>query len=215
MGPFQRLLKRSVDIVFGALALVLLGPIMGLIAILVRARLGSPVLYRQERIGLHGSVFRITKFRTMTDDRDPAGNLLPDADRLTSLGRKLRMLSLDELPELFDVLRGDMSLVGPRPLPVRYRDRYNPTEWRRHTVTPGMTGWAQVNGRNALSWPEKFAFDVWYVEHWSLWLDFKIMLLTLREVVTRRGVNSDEHATMPEFLGSNGATEGPDPSATP
>ena len=139
----------------------------------------------------------------MTDTRDAAGNLLPDATRLTSLGRTLRGWSLDELPGLFNVLVGDMSLVGPRPLPVRYRDRYNAHEWRRHECKPGITGWAQVNGRNALTWPEKFALDLWYVDNWSLALDFKILLLTVREVISRRGINSEDHATMPEFLGTD------------
>ena len=201
IGGDIRLIKRAIDIVLGATAFVVLLPVLAVLAIVVRVGLGSPILFRQDRIGLNGSVLRITKFRTMTDDRDAEGDLLPDADRLTGLGRKLRAWSLDELPELLDVLRGDMSLVGPRPLPVRYRDRYSPTEWRRHECKPGITGWAQVNGRNALSWPEKFALDVWYVDNQSVALDFKILLLTLQEVVTRRGINSDEHATMPEFLG--------------
>ncbi len=205
MGSSKQLIKRSMDVVLSAVVGVALLPVLAILALIVRVSLGSPVLFRQERIGLNGEVFRITKFRTMTDGRDRNGNLLPDEQRLTRLGRMLRALSLDELPELLDVLRGDMSLVGPRPLPVAYRDRYNPTEWRRHECKPGITGWAQVNGRNALTWPEKFAHDVWYVDNWGPLLDVKILLMTVREVVTRRGIGSGDHATMPEFLGTDEA----------
>ncbi|NNC92802.1 MAG: sugar transferase [Acidimicrobiia bacterium] len=194
-------MKRAIDIAVSAIAMVALLPVLAILAVVIRIGLGSPILFRQDRIGHNGAVFRITKFRTMTDARDAEGRLLPDAERLTSLGLRLRSWSLDELPELLDVLRGDMSLVGPRPLPVRYRDRYSPAEWRRHECKPGITGWAQINGRNALSWPEKFALDVWYVDNRSLALDVKILFLTLKAVLTRRGITSDEHATMPEFLG--------------
>jgi len=174
---------------------------MGLIALAVRLRLGVPVLFRQRRPGLHGQPFTLLKFRTMTGARDAAGNLLPDAERLTPLGRFLRATSLDELPELLNVLKGEMSLVGPRPLLLEYLTRYTPEQARRHDVRPGITGWAQVNGRNALSWEHKFALDVWYVDHVSLGLDLKILVLTALRVLARQGISQPGHATMEEFLG--------------
>jgi sugar transferase EpsL len=179
--------------------LILVSPIMAVVALLVRWKLGSPVLFRQRRPGLGARIFTLLKFRTMIDAR---GSLLPDEARLTPLGRRLRSLSLDELPQLWNVLRGDLSLVGPRPLLIEYLDRYTQEQARRHLVKPGITGWAQVNGRNTISWDEKFALDTWYVDHWSLWLDFRILLLTVSRVLRRQGISSGDHATMPEFLGS-------------
>lgn len=194
--------KRLFDVVVSILLLVLLWPLLGIVAFLVRLRLGRPALFRQQRPGLHGQPFTIFKFRTMTQARDAHGELLPDADRLTRLGRFLRRTSLDELPELFNVLRGEMSLVGPRPLLMEYLERYTPEQMRRHEVRPGITGWAQVNGRNALSWEEKFELDVWYVEHQSLWLDLKIIALTAWKVLTREGISQHGEATAAEFAGS-------------
>jgi lipopolysaccharide/colanic/teichoic acid biosynthesis glycosyltransferase len=176
-------------------------PVLAVLALLVRAKLGSPVLFRQKRPGMDARIFELIKFRTMTDARDARGNLLPDAARLTPFGRWLRSSSLDELPELLNVLRGEMSLVGPRPLLVQYLERYSPVQRRRHEVPPGITGWAQVNGRNALSWEEKFALDVWYVDNRSLWLDVRILALTVGQVVFRRGISAPGEATMPEFVG--------------
>ncbi len=193
--------KPLLDRIAAAASLAVLSPVLLGLGVLVRWRLGSPVLFRQERPGLHGAPFTMLKFRTMTDARDASGGLLPDVERLTGFGRFLRASSLDELPELWNVLRGEMSLVGPRPLLVQYLDRYTPEQARRHDVRPGITGWAQVNGRNALSWDEKFALDVWYVDHASLGLDLKILWLTLRKVFVREGISADQHATMPEFLG--------------
>ena len=195
--------KRIFDLVATTLGLLLISPILLILAALVALFLGTPVIFRQERPGYKGRPFFIHKFRTMTDARDADGNLLPDAFRLTSLGRVLRALSLDELPELFDVLRGEMSLVGPRPLLMQYLDRYTSSQMRRHAVLPGMTGWAQVNGRNVLTWDEKFALDVWYVDHWSFWLDLKILLLTAWKVVAREGISQPGHATMEEFMGED------------
>lgn len=194
--------KRLLDLLLVLPALFLLAPLMGFVALLVRLRLGDPVLFRQQRPGLDGRPFQMIKFRTMTHARDANGRLLPDAERLTRFGRLLRQSSLDELPELFNVLKGDMSLVGPRPLLVRYLDRYTPEQRRRHAVKPGITGWAQVNGRNAISWEDKFALDVWYVEHLSLKLDLHILLLTLWTTLKREGINQPGVATMEEFLGS-------------
>jgi len=194
--------KRSLDFVVSLAGLVLLSPLLLVLAIMVRVFIGHPVLFTQVRPGLGGRLFRIFKFRTMTNRRDERGELLPDAQRLTRFGRFLRASSLDELPELFNVLKGDMSLVGPRPLLIEYLDRYTPEQARRHEVRPGITGWAQVNGRNALSWEEKFALDVWYVDHRSLSLDLKILWKTLVSVVRREGISSEGHATMPVFMGS-------------
>ncbi len=168
----------------------------------VRLAHGSPVLFTQVRPGYFGRPFKIYKFRTMTDERDTQGNLLPDAERLTRLGRFLRASSLDELPELFNVLRGEMSLVGPRPLLMQYLTRYTPEQARRHAVLPGITGWAQVNGRNALTWEDKFRLDVWYVENWSFWLDIQILWMTAWKVVKREGISQPGHATAEEFMGS-------------
>jgi lipopolysaccharide/colanic/teichoic acid biosynthesis glycosyltransferase len=182
-------------------ALLLLLPVFALIAGLVRFKLGAPVFFRQQRPGLHGKPFWMYKYRTMTDARDRQGNLLPDAERLTPLGRFLRSSSLDELPELFNVLRGEMSLVGPRPLLMQYLPRYTPEQARRHEVRPGITGWAQVNGRNALTWGQKLALDVWYVEHQSFWLDLKVIALTLWKILKREGINEPGQATAREFMG--------------
>ena len=195
----MRLFKFGADIMFSALALILLSPLLIPLALLVRAKLGNPIFFRQQRPGLRGRPFNILKFRTMTDDRDAQGNLLPDAQRLTPFGRWLRSTSLDELPELINIARGDMSIVGPRPLLMRYLPLYTPEQSRRHLVKPGLTGWAQINGRNAISWEEKFRLDTWYVDHWSLWLDLKIILLTVIKVVRREGISEQNQATMSEF----------------
>lgn len=192
-------MKRAIDVVVAAAGLVVLSPVLAVLAVLVRVRLGSPVLFRQERAGLHGQAFTLAKLRTMTDERGPDGALRPDAERLTPFGAFLRSTSLDELPELVHVLRGEMSLVGPRPLPTAYLERYSPRQARRHEVRPGITGWAQVNGRNAAGWPERLEMDVWYVEHRSLLLDLRILWRTLRVVVAREGVAEDGQATMTEF----------------
>jgi len=193
---YLRFCKRAFDLVLVLPALILLMPLMGGIALLVRFALGTPVIFRQQRPGLHGRPFSIYKFRTMTDTRDGEGNLLPDAERLISFGRFLRSTSLDELPELFNVLKGDMSLVGPRPLLMRYLPYYTERERKRFTALPGITGWAQINGRNNLSWDDRLGADVWYVENWSLILDFKIILLTVLKVFRRENVQVDPHETM-------------------
>jgi lipopolysaccharide/colanic/teichoic acid biosynthesis glycosyltransferase len=182
--------------------LAALSPVLLAVAAVIRVRMGAPVFFVQERPGLGGRIFRVVKFRTMRNAVGRDGALLPDAERLTALGRFLRATSLDELPQLWNVLRGELSLVGPRPLLVQYLPRYTPEQARRHDVLPGITGWAQVNGRNALSWDEKFALDVWYVDHWSFVLDLKILGLTLLSVVRRDGISQDGHVTMPEFMGS-------------
>jgi sugar transferase EpsL len=194
--------KRVIDVLGSALGLLVLSPLLVGIAWQLRRTMGSPVLFQQERPGLEGRSFFMVKFRTMTGARDADGNLLPDTDRLTSFGRWLRSTSLDELPELWNVLRGDMSLVGPRPLLMHYLDRYTPEQARRHEVRPGITGWAQVNGRNAISWDEKLALDVWYVDHRNLWLDLRILAATVAKVVHREGISAAGQATMPEFMGS-------------
>lgn len=193
--------KRLFDIVFSLGWLLLFLPLMLLVALLVRLRLGSPVLFLQERPGLRGRPFRMVKFRTMTDELGPDGELLPDAKRLTSFGRFLRSTTLDEFPEMWNVLVGDMSVVGPRPLLMRYLPRYDAFQARRMEVKPGVTGWAQVNGRNAISWDEKFALDVWYVDHRTFWLDMKIVVLTFFRVFARSGINAGEGKTMEEFRG--------------
>ncbi len=195
--------KRLLDFVVCLLMCLLLAPLIGLTAMAVCLFLGRPVLFRQQRAGQHGRLFHVAKFRTMTDQRDQAGNLLPDEVRLTRFGKLLRRLSLDELPQLWNVLVGDMSFVGPRPLLSRYLQRYTPLQARRHEVTPGITGWAQVNGRNAISWEEKFEHDVWYVDHQNFWLDLKIIWMTIMCVLCSRGVSSDEHVTMSEFMGTD------------
>lgn len=195
------MLKRSMDVLVACLALLLLGLPLLVLASMVRAKLGSPALFRQVRPGLYGQPFMMVKFRTMTDERGPDGELLPDAQRLTAFGRFLRASSLDELPELWNVLRGEMSLVGPRPLLMEYLPLYSPEQARRHEVRPGITGWAQVNGRNAVSWEERFRLDVWYVDHRSLWLDLRILWLTMRKVLVREGISAQGEATMPRFTG--------------
>ena len=197
--------KRLMDVVLVLGSAPLWIPLLAVLAVLVRTKLGRPVLFRQRRPGRNGECFEIAKFRTMTDDRDEKGTLLPDADRLTTFGRWLRSTSLDELPELLNVLKGEMSLVGPRPLLIQYLDRYSPEQARRHQVPPGLTGWAQVNGRNAISWEQKFALDVWYVDHRSLALDLKILVLTLLKVIRRDGISAAGDATMPEFMGTGSA----------
>ena len=194
--------NRAFDLALTVPALVILLPVMGLIALAVRLTLGARVLFCQQRPGLHGRPFTIYKFRTMRDARDDEGHLLPDEQRMTRFGRFLRSSSLDELPELLNVLRGEMSLVGPRPLLMRYLDRYTPEQMRRHEVKPGITGWAQVNGRNALSWDQKFALDVWYVDHRSLWLDVQILFLTVWKILKREGISQPGQATMEEFMGN-------------
>ncbi len=194
-------LKRTIDVTGAAIALVVLSPVLAVLAVLIRVRLGSPVLFRQERAGLGGRPFVLAKFRTMTDERDANGELLPDEVRLTRFGSFLRSTSLDELPELVHVLRGEMSLVGPRPLPTAYLDRYSARQARRHEVRPGLTGWAQVNGRNDTDWPERLELDVWYVDHRSTLLDLKILWRTVRVVLGRGGVAREGEATMTEFLG--------------
>jgi len=199
---YRRFGKRLLDLILVVPGLIVLAPIMVLVNYLVRWVLGPPSIYRQVRPGVLANPFEMRKFRTMTDARDPQGNLLPDEERLTRFGRFLRRTSLDELPELLNVLKGDMSLVGPRPLLMEYLERYSPEQARRHEVKPGITGWAQVNGRNALSWEEKFKLDVWYVDHLSLWLDLKILGLTLWKVLRGEGIAADGHATMPEFMGT-------------
>ena len=194
-------MKRLFDLLASAIGLLILAVPLALLAWQVYRKLGSPVLFTQVRPGLHGQPFRMVKFRTMTDARDASGSLLPDAQRLTSFGRFLRASSLDELPELWNVLRGQMSLVGPRPLLMEYLPLYSPEQARRHEVRPGITGWAQVNGRNAISWTEKFALDVWYVDHRSLSLDVRILWLTMRKVLVRDDISAAGEATMPRFEG--------------
>jgi lipopolysaccharide/colanic/teichoic acid biosynthesis glycosyltransferase len=198
---YRRFGKRLFDLALTVPALLLFSPVLAIVAVLVRVRLSAPVLFRQRRPGLHGRPITVLKFRTMTDGRDADGNLLPDADRRTRLGQFLRATSLDELPELINVLRGGMSLVGPRPLLMGYLERYTPEQMRRHDVPPGITGWAQVGGRNSLGWDEKFARDVWYVDHLSLGMDVKILGMTVSTVLKREGISAEEHATMPEFTG--------------
>ena len=197
-------MKRLFDLILSAVGLLgLLAPLLLLIW-LVRRKLGSPVFFRQVRPGLHGQPFEMVKFRTMTDERGPDGALLPDALRLTSFGRFLRSTSLDELPELWNVLKGDMSLVGPRPLLMEYLPLYNLEQARRHEVRPGITGWAQVNGRNAISWEDKFKLDVWYADNRSLWLDIRILWLTVKRVLLRDGISAAGEATMSKFTGTTG-----------
>jgi sugar transferase EpsL len=182
-------------------ALILLSPLYGILALLIRLRMRSPVLFRQVRPGLQARPFALLKFRTMNDERDEEGNLLPDGKRLTGLGRLLRSTSLDELPELFNVVKGEMSLVGPRPLLMQYLERYTAEQARRHEVRPGITGWAQVNGRNAISWEEKFKLDVWYVDNISFWLDLRIIAMTIWKILKREGITQPGHATAEEFMG--------------
>mgnify|MGYP003639111303 CR=1 FL=1 len=194
-------MKRAFDIVVSFTALLVLSPLLGVLAILVAMKLGRPVLFRQPRPGRNGEIFELRKFRTMTDERDENGELLPDAERLTGFGKMLRKTSLDELPTLLNILNGEMSLVGPRPLLVEYLPRYSERHAHRHDVRPGLTGWAQVNGRNTLKWPDRFEMDVWYVENQSFWLDIRILLLTVATVLKREGVSAEDHVTMPKFTG--------------
>lgn len=195
------MLKRVFDILITIIAMPFWMPLIGLVAVVVGIKIGRPVFFLQARGGFRGTVFRIFKFRTMSDERDENGCLLPDSERLTKLGLFLRRTSLDELPSLFNVLLGQLSLVGPRPLIADYLPLYNPDQARRHEVRPGITGWAQVNGRNAISWADKFAMDVWYVDHRSFWLDVRILWLTVRKVLVRDGISADGEATMPRFEG--------------
>ncbi|WP_422911705.1 sugar transferase [Pseudomonas sp. MAC6] len=193
--------KRPFDIIASAFGLMLLSPVIAVVAWKVSRKLGSPVLFRQVRPGLNGKPFEMIKFRTMRDAIDEAGNPLPDSERMTPFGSFLRSSSLDELPELWNVLKGDMSLVGPRPLLMEYLPLYSPEQYRRHEVRPGVTGWAQINGRNALSWDEKFKLDIWYVDNRSFLLDLKIILLTIKKVIVRDGISADGEATMAKFTG--------------
>ncbi len=195
-------MKRLFDLSLIVLSFPLLLPVFMVLIVLVRVKLGSPVLFRQKRPGRGGKVFEMIKFRTMTDERDAKGNLLPDAVRLTKFGKFLRSTSMDELPELWNVFKGDMSLVGPRPLLLEYLLLYSEDQARRHEVRPGVTGWAQVNGRNAISWNEKFKLDVWYVDNHSMWLDIKVILLTLKKVLVREGISAEGEATIAKFNGS-------------
>ncbi|MDN3396836.1 MULTISPECIES: sugar transferase [unclassified Pseudoalteromonas] len=196
-------MKRLFDFIVALCALLTLLPVIIVVATLIRFKLGSPILFTQNRPGLNGDIFKMMKFRTMLDAKDKQGNLLPDDQRMTKFGSFLRSTSLDELPGLFNVLKGDMSLVGPRPLLVQYLPLYNKEQARRHNVRPGITGWAQVNGRNAISWEQKFELDVWYVNNQSMWLDLKILLLTVKKVFIRDGINADGHVTIEPFKGSN------------
>lgn len=195
--------KRMIDVLVALAGIVLFLPLMVVVALAIWCTMGRPIIYRQIRPGLHGRPFVLYKFRTMTNAVGANGQLLPDEQRLTRLGRWLRTTSLDELPELWNVLKGDMSIVGPRPLLMEYLDLYTPEQARRHEVKPGITGWAQINGRNTLSWEEKFRFDIWYVDNWTVWLDLKIMLLTISKVLRREGINADGYATAPKFGGSD------------
>lgn len=199
---YRKILKRFLDLFFACAILILLIPVYLSLYLMVRYKLGSPAIFSQERLGLHGKIFTMYKFRSMSDERDEKGELLPDEIRLTPFGKILRRSSLDELPELFNILKGEMSFVGPRPLLVRYLERYSPYQARRHEVKPGLTGWAQVNGRNAISWEEKFERDVWYVDHQSFRLDLKILFMTVESVFKRQGISSESSATMEEFMGS-------------
>ena len=199
----MRFPKRLFDLLVTTLGLIIILPLMLVLSLLVWIFLGTPVLFRQQRPGYKGRPFITYKFRTMTDRCGPEGNLLPDPERLTPFGRFLRSTSLDDLPQLFNVLRGEMSLVGPRPLLMQYLKRYTPEQMRRHDVLPGITGWAQINGRNTLDWENKFRLDVWYVDHWSLWLDTKILILTPWKVFKREGINQPGHVTAEEFKGSD------------
>ena len=203
-----RIIKRAFDLTASVLGLIILSPLLLILTVLVRINLGSPVFFKQERPGLNERIFCLYKFRSMKDAADSSGRQLPDEERLTKFGRLLRASSLDELPELFNVLKGEMSLVGPRPLLVKYLDLYNAEQHRRHEVLPGITGWAQVNGRNAISWEEKFRLDVWYVDHWTPALDLKILLMTVKKVFIHEGISAENQATAEEFKGSS-RTENP------
>lgn len=196
------MIKRLIDIIIASIALILLSPLYAFVAYKVRKNLGSPVLFRQIRPGLNGKPFEMIKFRTMTDERNAEGNLLPNEQRLPKFGKMLRATSLDEMPELWNVIKGDMSIVGPRPLLMDYLPLYNEEQAKRHNVRPGMTGYAQVNGRNSISWEEKFKLDAWYVENQSIWLDFKIMFQTVKKVLVKEGINQSDEVTMTRFMGN-------------
>ena len=198
----NKFFKRLFDIVASASGLIILSPVFLILVYLIRKNLGSPVFFIQERPGKDGKPFKMIKFRSMRDAIDKDGNPLPDSERLTDFGKKLRATSLDELPELWNVLKGEMSLVGPRPLLMHYLQLYNDLQNRRHEMKPGVTGWAQVNGRNAISWDEKFAHDVWYIDHFSFWLDIKILFLTVKKVFVKEGISAEGEATMPYFTGN-------------
>ena len=199
---YRKYIKRLLDFILSLIAIIILSPILLIVAILVRIKLGSPVIFKQKRPGLHERIFTLYKFRTMTDQKDEQGNLLPDEIRLTKFGKLLRSTSLDELPELFNILKGDMSVVGPRPLLVRYLPLYNEHQKHRHDVRPGFTGWAQCNGRNAISWEEKFDLDVYYIRHVSFLLDLKVIFKTIKIVLFREGISSNTSVTMEEFRGN-------------
>lgn len=201
-GFYERYSKRLLDFILSLLALVVLSPVLLITALLVRVKLGSPVIFKQARPGKNEKIFHLYKFRSMTDRRDESGNLLPDEQRLTSFGRKLRSTSLDELPELFNILRGDMSIVGPRPLLVKYLPLYNEEQKHRHDVRPGLTGWAQVHGRNLLSWEDKFRYDVWYTRNIRFLTDVRVVLLTVKCIFAREGISSETSVTTEEFRGS-------------
>jgi sugar transferase EpsL len=198
---YQRFGKLNFDLFFASLSIAILGLPMVILAVIIRIKIGKPIFFKQERPGLYGKIYSVYKFRTMTNNKDKDGNLLPDKERLTDLGRLLRSTSLDELPEFLNVIKGDMSIVGPRPLLTEYLNRYTPEQARRHELRPGITGWAQVNGRNAISWEEKFNLDVWYVNNLSIWLDIKIIGMTIWKILKREGISQKGHATMEEFKG--------------
>lgn len=200
---FQHVVKRLIDLVCSGLGLIILSPILLITAILIRIKLGSPIFFTQDRVGKDGKIFKMIKFRTMLDATDKWGEPLPDEERLTHFGKLLRSTSIDELPELINVFKGDMSLVGPRPLLVEYKELYSKEQWRRHEVRPGITGWAQINGRNAIGWSERFKLDVEYVDNQSLFMDIKILFMTALKVVKRDGISQDGHVTMEKFNGSN------------
>lgn len=204
---YEKYMKRALDIVLSGAAMLVLSPVLLVTALLVRTKLGSPVLFHQDRPGKDGKIFRLYKFRSMTDERDAEGELLPDEIRLTKFGKLLRSTSLDELPELWNIFRGDMSIVGPRPLLVKYLPLYNEEQRHRHDVRPGLTGWAQVNGRNSITWEDKFRYDVWYVRNISFLLDVKIVFLTVKKVFCREGISSEDSATMEDFMGEQEAAE--------
>ena len=198
----RHFLKRLFDIISSVAGLIVISPLLAVLAVLVRLKLGSPILFRQQRPGLGGKAFVIYKFRTMTDQSDASGKLLPDEQRLPKFGRFLRSTSFDELPELLNVFKGDMSIVGPRPLMMKYLGRYSPEQARRHEVKPGITGWAQINGRNTISWEDKFNLDVWYADNWTFWLDMKIISQSIWMVIAREGITQQGRATMDEFMGT-------------
>ena len=198
----SRLFKSLIDRSLAAIALILLSPFIALLAIAIYFNMGSFIVFSQPKKGKNNSIFTFYKFRTMTDQRDHKGKLLPDMERLTPLGEFLRQTSLDELPQLWNVLRGDMSFIGPRPFVAAYLERYTPEQARRHEVIPGITGWAQINGRNSITWEEKFKLDLWYIDNWSLWLDLKIFILTVVKIITKEGVDEDQNTTSTEFMGT-------------